>query len=131
MCLFSPIRNVPKKHINNFLAPTQPGDNPANLFMFYVFFFGGIKRDKLNGTNRFLQNLRFPAVFCESLRFPAVFCENLHFQMLYFPGNLQKSAKICEKLRIWLRLSHLVCSFSFPLRFSFGGGSFCGQCRRL
>ena len=43
MCFFSPIRNDPKKkkrkHINNFLAPTQSRDNPANLFMFMCFFF--------------------------------------------------------------------------------------------
>ena len=29
--------------------------------------------------------------------------------------NLQKSDKICEKQRIWLRLSLLVCPFSLPL----------------
>ena len=28
-----------KKHINNFLAPTQSRDNPANLFMFMFFSF--------------------------------------------------------------------------------------------
>ena len=28
----------------------------------------------------------------------------------------RKSAKICEKLRIWLCLSHLVCLFYFPLK---------------
>ena len=28
-----------KKHINNFLAPTQSRDTPANLFMFMCFFF--------------------------------------------------------------------------------------------
>ena len=39
MCFFSPIRNDPKKHINNFSAPTQSRDNPANLFMFMCFFF--------------------------------------------------------------------------------------------
>ena len=36
---FSPIRNDPKKHINNFLAPIQSRDNPANLYMFMCFFF--------------------------------------------------------------------------------------------
>ena len=58
--------------------------------------------------------LRFPAVFCENLRFPAVFCENLRLPNDVIPRkseNLQKSTKICEKLRIWLRLSHLVCPF--------------------
>ena len=36
--LFSPIGMTRKKHINNFLAPTQSRDNPANLFMFMCFF---------------------------------------------------------------------------------------------
>ena len=57
-------------------------------------------------------------VFCENLRFPAVFCENLRFRNAVIPRkseNQQKSAKICETLRIWLRLSLLVCPFQFPL----------------
>ena len=70
------------------------------------------------GQTTFCENLRFPAVFCEILRFPAVFCEYLHLQNAVIPRkseNLQKSAKICEKLRIRLGLSHLVCPFEFPL----------------
>ena len=39
LCVFSPIRNEKKKHINKFLAPTQSRDNPANLFMFMCVFF--------------------------------------------------------------------------------------------
>ena len=76
-------------------------------------------RAELKGTNYmgqtgFCENLRFPAVFCENLRFPAVFCENLRLRNAVVPRkskNLQKSAKVSEKLRIRLGLSHLVCPF--------------------
>ena len=72
-------------------------------------------RDALKGTNLRGQTpicgfLRLPAVFCGFLRFSAVSCENQRFpakicvsQMLCFLGkgeNLQKSAKICENLRL-------------------------------
>ena len=67
-----------------------------------------INRAALKGKN--LRDKRQSAVFCGFLRFSAVFCENQRFsakicvsQMLCFPGkgeNLQKSAKICENLRL-------------------------------
>ena len=66
---------------------------------------GGIRRNKLNRTNKFL---RISAVSCGFLRQSAVsssFCENLRLRnaiLLRKNENLQKSAKICEKLRIWL-----------------------------
>ena len=38
--LFFPIRNDPfKKHINNFLAPTQSRDNPAPFVFVYVYVY--------------------------------------------------------------------------------------------
>ena len=55
--------------------------------------------------------------FCKILRFPAVFCENLRLRNAVIPRtseNQQKPAKICEKLRIQLRLSHLICPFNSP-----------------
>ena len=67
-------------------------------------FWGGIKRDKLNGKPVSLR-------FCGFLQF---FCENLRLQCAVIPRkseNQQKSVKICKKLRIWLRLSLLVCPF--------------------
>ena len=70
---------------------------------------GGIKRDKVNGTNRFL---RKSAVFRGFLQKSAVFCENLRLPNATIPrksDHLQKSANICEKLQIWLR-SSLFCS---------------------
>ena len=54
------------------------------------------------GQTGFCENIRFS---CENLQFPAVFCENLRFRDAVIPRknkNLQKSARICEKLRIWL-----------------------------
>ena len=69
------------------------------------------------GQTGFCENLRFPAIFCENLRFPAVFCKNLRLRNALFNSQeKRKSAKICEKLRMWLRLSLLVCPFEFPLR---------------
>ena len=76
----------------------------GNHFVTNGRFSGGIKRDKLKGTNGFLRK-------------SAVSCENLRFQNAVIPrksDNLQKSAKICEKVRLWLRLSHLVCPFYSP-----------------
>ena len=62
-------------------------------------------------TNRFQ---RRSAIFCENLCFLAGFCKNLRFWDAAIPrksANLQRSAKICEEPRIWLRLSLLVCPF--------------------
>ena len=76
-------------------------------------------RFPINGTNRFL---RKSAVFCENLPFPAVFCEDLRFRNAVIPRkskNLQKSAKICEELRIWLRLSLQFVPFNSPSYFHF------------
>ena len=72
------------------------------------------------GQTGFCENLRFSAVFCENLRFPAVFCENLCLRNAIIPRkseNLQKSAKICEKLRIRLGLFPFSLSLLIPLEF--------------
>ena len=69
------------------------------------------------GQTGFCENLRFPAFFFflfENLQFPSVSCENLRLRHAVIPRkskNLQKSAKICEKLRIWLSLSLSVHPF--------------------
>ena len=81
-------------------------------------------RAELKGTNYviqtgFCENLRFAAGFCENLRLPTVFCEDLRLWNASIPRkseNQQKSAESSERLRIWLRLSLLVCPFYFPLR---------------
>ena len=60
------------------------------------------------GQMGFRKIVRVPAVFCENLQLPAVFCENLCLPNAVISkktDHLQKSARICEKLRIWLRLS--------------------------
>ena len=44
LCFFTHKEWPEKKHINNFLAPTQSRDNPANLFMFMCFSFPEYKR---------------------------------------------------------------------------------------
>ena len=68
------------------------------------------------GRTGFCKNLRVSAVPCENLRFPVVFCENLHLRNAVVPRkseNLRKPAKMCQKLRIWLCLSLLVCPLHF------------------
>ena len=70
------------------------------------------------GQTGFCEILRFPAAFCENLRVPAVFCENLRLGIAANSRkskNQQKSAKICEKLQIWLRLSISVRPFKLPM----------------
>ena len=66
------------------------------------------KRDKLNGSNQFLQDicgfLRKSAVSCENLRFPAKICGFLRRSAVFLRNveiptksdNLQKSATNCE-----------------------------------
>ena len=60
----------------------------AILWVCHLFWLDGIrkefKRDKLNGTNGFLQN-------------SAVFCENLRLRNAVIPRKKRKSAKICKK----------------------------------
>ena len=53
---------------------------------------GGIKRDKLNGTNGFLRKSAFPAKICSLRLRNAVIPRKSEY--------LQKSAKIYEKLRL-------------------------------
>ena len=56
MCVFSlspPQGMTRKKHINNFLAPTQSRDNPANLLMFMCFFFPWFPRFSLRGCKNY------------------------------------------------------------------------------
>ena len=61
------------------------------------------------GQTCFYENLRFPAAFCENLRLRNAIPKKSN-------ENLQESVNIGEELRIWLRLSLLVCPFHFPLR---------------
>ena len=87
----------------------------AFLWIFPLFLSGDFTTLFLTSVLKCFQAVRG---FCENLRFPAVFCENLRRRNAVIPTkgeNLQKSAIICEKLRIWLRLSLLVCPFYFPL----------------
>ena len=69
------------------------------------------RRDKLHGTNfmgqGFCKILQFHVVFSEILRFPAHLCENLHLCNAVSPKeseSQQNSAKLCEQLRICVRL---------------------------
>ena len=101
-----------------------PPSVPLPDELYDAFYQGGIKRDKLSGTNRFLRKsavsygfLRKSAVSCGFLRKSAVSCGFLRKSAPPKWNNSQekrKSAKISEnlrKLRSWLRWSHLVCPF--------------------
>ena len=108
--------NGPLTLMGSFQAPRHGGKRPLQKGS----LLGGIKRDKLNGTNGFLRksavSCSFQRKICGFLRFSAKICAS---EMLQFPRkakickNQRKSAK--EKLRIWLRLSLLVLSLLIPL----------------
>ena len=108
---------LPERFQNSLPPPSTAGDASglSELVMEFPAVLGvllsGIKRDKPNGTNGFLQK---SAVSCGFLRKSAVSCESLRLRNAVIPRkseNLHKSAKICEKLRIRLGLSNLVCPF--------------------
>ena len=65
------------------------------------------------GQTGFCKNQRFSAKICGFLRESPP--PKINAVIPRKSENLQKSVKICENLRIWLRLSLLVCPFQFPL----------------
>ena len=58
--------------------------------------WGGIKRDKLNGTNGFLQN---SAIGCGFLRESTLSCEKLHLRNAVIPRKSAHLQKISENLK--------------------------------
>ena len=56
------------------------------------------------------------ANICGFLQESAVFCENLCFRDAVIPRKSKSLQKSAKKMRIWLRLSLLVCPFQFPLK---------------
>ena len=61
---------------------------------------GARQKETANGRNRFLQ--KSAAVFCgflQNLRFPAIFCANLRLPNPLIYRASRKSAKICKNLR--------------------------------
>ena len=67
------------------------------------------------GQTGFCKNLRVSAFFCENLRFSAKICASRNAVIPSKRENQAKAAKICEKLRIQLRLSHFSLSLLIPL----------------
>ena len=77
-----------KKHIDNFLAPTQSRDNPANLFMFIKSRPG--KPNQRKGQNKKFMNF---AHFCEFCCFFLGKTSTIHIELLFrnAPGKSSRT----------------------------------------